>query len=232
MMVKCILRIHVILLLYFVIFFESVAQTGSKDYVFRSGITFHGYSEDMTFSLSSSIDPENLDLLSQKEFTYYLTPGFGKYMGRGYYLGVQAIVGKSEFESQFYNYDHELIGAANSQSDRIGAGVLFRKYYSLTDRFSPFFGVSSNFYSEEGDVVSYSGESFSLTTTYFSTEFHVGVNFLVVPRLEVETYYSPGRFYGRKNKNYEGEYDFETEFGKRGQEFSLGINYHIFRGKE
>ena len=85
---------------------------------------------------------------------------------------------------------------------------------------------------EKGTAVSLtSNDSFSVETKYFMTDIQVGINFLVVPRLEVEGYYSPGGFYFNKNKNYEGKYEFEGQFGKKGQGFSIGINYHIVKSR-
>lgn len=215
-----------------VVSFKTSAQTRSKDIVIRSGFTFNGYAEKMTLNLSSAPDPENINTMRSKLSSYYFTPGVGKYLGKGYYVGVQGVFGKSELNFDLFDPNQELTNSANTQSDRIGGGILFRKFFSLNDRLSPFVGINSNFFLEKGKAVSLtSNDSFSVESNYFLTDIQVGFNFLIVPRLEIEGYYSPGIFYYRKNRNYSGKYEFESDFGKKGQGFSIGINYHLVRIK-
>lgn len=215
-----------------VVSFKTSAQTRSKDFVIRSGFTFNGYSDEISYNLSSSSNVDNFNTIRSKLSSFYFTPGFGKYLGKGYYLGVQGVFGKSKLDAELFDQNQELTNSVNTQSDRIGGGILFRKYFSLNDRLSPFVGINSNYFLEKGKAVSLtSNESFSVETKYFMTDIQVGFNFLIVPRLEIEGYYSPGIFYYRKNRNYIGKYEFESDFGKKGQGFSIGINYHLVRIK-
>ncbi|AWW32968.1 hypothetical protein DN752_24175 [Echinicola strongylocentroti] len=209
---------------------ELVAQTDSKDIIIRSGYSFSKYSDHFSTVFQATPNPEETHQSTFKKSSYYFTPGVGKFLGKGYYLGAQMVIGQSKINHTILNENNETILHADTDLDRIGGGVLFRKYFTLSGKLSPFAGLSTNFYREKGSTLGYSGQSVARKTNYIASEIHVGVNYMILPRLSIEAYYSPGKFYGEKNAYADEDgYDYEVDFGKRGQEFSFGINYHLVK---
>ncbi|AGA79745.1 hypothetical protein [Echinicola vietnamensis] len=209
---------------------QATAQTTSKDIIIRSGFSFSKYSDRFSTVFQATPNPEETHQSTFKKSSYYFTPGVGKFLGKGYYLGAQMVIGQSKINHTILNENNESILHADTDLDRIGGGVLFRKYFTLSGKLSPFAGLSANFYREKGTTMGYSGQSVMRKTNYIASEIHVGVNYMILPRLGIEAYYSPGRFYGEKNAYAdENGYDYEVDFGKTGQEFSFGINYHLVK---
>ncbi|GGF39013.1 hypothetical protein [Echinicola rosea] len=208
---------------------QTKAQTNQKDIVVRSGFTFSNYSDEFSVWYQSIPDPVNIHQTVYENSTYYFTPGAGKFLGKGYYLGAHAIIGQTNLEREERNENQETVLYSETQLDRLGGGILFRKYFTLSDKVSPFVGFSTNFYREKGTTMGSSGQSVTRKTNYIASEIQVGLNYMIFPRLGLEAYYSPGQFYGEKNDYSDNDYDFEVDFGKNGQEFSFGINYHLVK---
>ncbi|QDH80364.1 hypothetical protein FKX85_15490 [Echinicola soli] len=209
---------------------QVTAQTDRKDIIIRSGYSFGKYSDEHSTWYQSYPDPADIHRVDFKKSSYYFTPGIGKFLGKGYYLGAHAVIGQTKINQTQTNENNETILEGDTDLDRIGGGLLFRKYFTLSGKLSPFVGLSTNFYKEKGTTTGYSSQSVSRKRNYIASEIHVGINYMILPRLGIEAYYAPGKFYGEKNEYAdEDDYDYEVDFGKQGQEFSFGINYHLVK---
>ncbi len=196
----------------------SNAQFNEDDLVIRSGINFQYSKQDSPYSL-----PENMsDELTS--FSYYFTPGIGKFFGNGFYAGIEGRIGA---RSQKYTTLADG-NTTRANSTIYGGGILLRKYFKVTEKFMPFVGLSNSFYKEKGDK-NLPGQPYSYNQSNFTADIQLGAQYRLSPRFGIEAYYTPGGLSVSKNMNSNQKADITPNFGGNGQHFSFGINYFLGR---
>lgn len=219
--------VFVILLLPLFALNKVTAQIINNDIIIRSGYSFNNYSEKSQSLFQSYPDPAEIHYNSYHESSFYFTPGIGKLLGNGYYFGIQSLIGKSQSQRNIIAENLRTIHAYTLNTNRYGGGLLARKYFLASRKFSPFVGLSTSFFNERGTKEFSSGYSEEQSRNYFSTEIHLGGNYQLSSRFGIEAYYSPGNVFWEKRLGINKNYKPGMEFGKIGQEISFGISYHL-----
>lgn len=197
----------------------SKAQFNENGLVIRSGINFQYSPQDSPYTLPDNIGHES------ENFTYYFTPGIGKFIGNGFYIGLEGRIGSSS-RSMTAMVNGDVTHHSKYQNLIYGGGVLLRKYFNVSDRFTPFVGLSNTFFKEKGDEKSPNGFR-SYHYNNFTADIQLGAQYRISPRIGIEAYFTPGGLLVSKDKNASHKADISPNFGESGQHFSFVINYFL-----
>ncbi|GAB3649763.1 hypothetical protein GCM10028791_15940 [Echinicola sediminis] len=181
---------------------------------------------------------------SPNEYTNYtytykdcdLLPSIGTFVSKNWYLGVHALLGKGMNKVETQPKGGSIKEETSKNTFRLGAGLVLRKYFPVSRRFSVLAGTNTRYFKScdtgEGYPVNTSSRKFRVN--YLLSDLHVGVMYRVRPGVGVDLVYSPlmvgfSQSFGimqQRGKVFNGG------LGKEVDCFSLGLNFALAKGKK
>lgn len=161
---------------------------------------------------NNSSREEPIDSLQQsgKNASFQVSPYFGRFIKDNLVLGIKLNFGTSKNESSFEDFNQTSNTEQKGRS--YGAGIFFRKYFPVLEKFGVFIqpGINYNFYSSDQVRYSSYNQGETVREDYedrkshsFSVNSSLGLYYFISPRFSIETSLGSLNLSKGKNNNKE-----------------------------